>query len=344
MTSLRPLARGLIVAVCVFAVFPSLQAADYVGSGACAQCHTAQYEKQSASHHAHSLQRIGGSLVGTTLLKTEYSPDKMLRYQQQGNGILIRENDAPETAQLEWAFGAGVQGSTPVGHLGSQYIEHRFSYYARIRDLAPTFGHPAHVNTPVAELGILQDNRTIFRCFNCHGTSVQQGPSGPDLSGLLPGVQCERCHGPGSSHIEAAKRGASSEAVRREIVNPGRLPAKAQVEICGQCHRLPTADLGEKPELEDPVTVRFAPIGLLASRCFRGSGTLSCLTCHDPHDDVLSRTDIAYTQKCIVCHGSDRKPTKLCRRAERQNCLPCHMKQTSLGAYLRFTDHRIRVY
>ncbi len=299
---------------------------------------------QAASHHAHSLRPIEGSLVGMTLLRDGHSPDHRLRYEASGDTIVVHEDGVPESTVLEWAFGAGAQGSTPVGHLGEQFVEHRFSYYARIQDLAPTFGHPPHVSTRFAELGLLQDKRTIFHCFNCHATGVRQGPSGPELTGMFPGVQCERCHGPGSSHIRAAKDGASPEAVRREVVNPGRLPVKVQIEMCGECHRLPTPDMGDKPELENPVNVRFAPIGLLASRCFRATGTLSCLTCHDPHEDARPLSDFSYSEKCLVCHGGDHKPVRLCRRTERQNCLPCHMKQASLGLYLRFTDHRIRVY
>jgi len=328
----------------VVTLLPALRCADYVGKEACAECHQAQYEKQSASHHAGSLRPIMGSLVGTTLLKDRHSPDGRMLYEPRGDKIFVRENGGPDVAVLEWAFGAGAQGSSPVGHLGEQYIEHRFSYYSRIRDLAPTFGHPPRVSTPIAELGVLEANETIFRCFHCHATAVEQLPSGPDLTHLLPGVQCERCHGPGSSHIQAAKAGASPETIRGEIVNPGRFSAKAQIQICGQCHRLPTPDIGDQPELENPVTVRFAPIGLLASRCFRASGTLSCLTCHDPHADASPRTDMSYTGKCLVCHGNDRRPAKLCQRAAKQNCLPCHMQQASVGANLRFTDHRIRVY
>lgn len=341
--------RGLRTAVYLgaahlVALLQTLPCAEYVGKQACAECHKAQYEKQSASHHAGSLHPIAGSLVGTTLLKDGHSPDGRMQYAPRGNSIIVREKGAPDTAVLEWAFGAGAQGSTPVGHLGEQYIEHRFSYYSRIRNLAPTFGHPVRVSTPIAELGVLQANGTIFRCFHCHATAVEQVSSRPDLTHLLPGVQCERCHGPGSSHIEAAKKGAPTEAIRREIVNPGRFSAKALIQICGQCHRLPTPDMGDQPELENPVTVRFAPIGLLASRCFRASGTLSCLTCHDPHADASPRTDMSYTAKCLGCHENDRTPAKCCRRAAKQNCLPCHMKQASLGANLRFTDHRIRVY
>ncbi len=258
--------------------------------------------------------------------------------------IAARLTGAPDAATLEWAFGAGAQGSTPVGRVNGQYVEHRFSYYSRIRDLAPTFGHPAHVSSLFAELGMLQDNLTISRCFNCHSTGVQRSISGPDLSGILPGVQCERCHGPGSSHIQAAEADAPRETVIKQIVNPGRLPAKAQIEICGQCHRLPGPDVSDKPELESPVTVRFAPIGLLASRCFRASGTLSCLTCHDPHQDAFPSTNALYSTRCLGCHATDLKPVKACGRRENENCVPCHMKQASLGPYLRFTDHRIRVY
>ena len=344
MTSRRLLQRALRMSIYLFTLIQVLPGAEYVGKEACAECHKAQYEKQSASHHAGSLRPITGSLVGTMLLKDGHSPDGRLKYEPDGNTIVVRENGTPNIVVLEWAFGAGAQGSTPVGHLGDQYIEHRFSYYSRIRDLAPTFGHPVRVSTPIAELGVLQDNETIFRCFHCHATAVERRPSGPDLTHLLPGVQCERCHGPGSSHIQAAKKGASPEAIRGEIVNPGRFSAKAQIQICGQCHRLPTPDMGDQPELENPVTVRFAPIGLLASRCFRASGTLSCLTCHDPHVDAAPRTGLSYTRKCLACHENDRRPIKLCRRATKQNCLPCHMKRASLGANLRFTDHRIRIY
>lgn len=344
MTSPRLLGRALGLVVYACASLQVLPAAEYVGATACAPCHNAEYEEQLGSHHAHALHRIEGSLLGATLLKDGQSPDHRLHYEARVNTIVVHEKGVPETVAIEWAFGAGVQGSTPVGRLGRQYIEHRFSYYSRRQNLAPTFGHPAQVSTPVAELGVLQDNLTIFRCFNCHATGVQQGPGGPDLTNMLPGVQCERCHGPGSSHIKAVKDGASIEVIRREIVNPGRLPAKALIQICGQCHRLPTPDMGDKPELENPVNVRFAPMGLLASRCFRASGTLSCITCHDPHDDARPRTDLSYSGKCLACHANDRTPVKLCRRAEKQNCLPCHMKQASLGPYLRFTDHRIRVY
>ncbi|MBV9035839.1 MAG: hypothetical protein JO182_15220 [Acidobacteriaceae bacterium] len=337
-----------ILALSLAALFVSIasacRAADFVGSQACAQCHPSEFRKQSASHHAHSLQPIEGSLLGAALLKAGHSPDGRLRYEENAGKILIYEESVPQPVVLEWAFGAGAQGSTPVGLLGDQLIEHRFSYYSRAGGLAPTFGHVSRASTPIAELGVLQDKRTVSNCFNCHATGLQRSGSEFRLTGLRPGVQCERCHGPGSTHIQAAERGTSKDEVRREIVNPGRFPARAQIEICGGCHRLPMPGMGEEPELEDPVTVRFAPIGLLASRCFRASKTISCLACHDPHSDARPRGDFSYSEACLGCHVTDRKPVKLCRRVQKANCLPCHMQQAQLESYLQFTDHRIRVY
>jgi hypothetical protein len=338
------LTRVLLLSVCICLPVNVLAGAEYVGAAACAECHKTQYEKQVKSRHAQSLRPIEGSTVAGMLLSAGHSPDGILRYEQRANGVAVRGDGISEDPAIQWAFGAGAQGITPVGRIGKQYFEHRFSYYSRIQGWAPTFGHPPHVSTALSELGMLQDNRTIFQCFNCHATDVKRESGGPDLSGILPGVQCERCHGPGSSHIQAAQRGSPREVVTKEVVNPGRFPARALIQICGQCHRLPSPDSGDEPELENPVTVRFAPIGLMASRCFRSSRNLSCVTCHDPHDDAKPRTSSMYTNACLGCHANNATPVRLCRRKERADCLPCHMKQASLGPYLRFTDHRIRSY
>ncbi|HEX7362561.1 MAG TPA: multiheme c-type cytochrome [Bryobacteraceae bacterium] len=318
-------------------------AQKYVGSAACAACHETEYKEQTASRMAHALRPIEGSLIGEIMLKQGHSPDGRLTYGQSANGIVVREKGFPDTVTLKWAFGTG-KGSTAVGLLDGQYIAHRFSYYSQLKGLAVTFGHPPHPTSPITELGVLQDSRTIFRCFNCHGTNARVGPNGPVLTRYMPGVQCERCHGPGGAHVKAVKGGASPQAIRSTILNPGRFSPKALIEFCGQCHRLPEPDMGTRPELVNPVSVRFAPIGLLASRCFRFSQKISCLTCHNPHENPAPRTDMSYTRACLACHADDPAPEKLCRRKEKENCLPCHMKQAFIGPYLQFTDHRIRVY
>lgn len=284
-------------------------ASPFVGAEACATCHRPEYRKQVNSRHFAALRPIAQSPVAE-LLKARRNPDQ-------------------PPAIFEWAFGAGAQGITPVGTIDGQYFEHRFSYFPQAHQFALTFGHPAAANTALAKLGILQDNRTVTQCFNCHATGVKNGATAPDLSNMQPGVSCERCHGPGAAHV-AAKAGS--------IMNPARLTAKAQVKFCGECHRLPPAGaLSPEPEIEDPVSVRFAPIGLMASRCFTQSGKLSCTTCHDPHQDARPRANSFYTERCLTCHSA-------CKQAKKEACVDCHMRKAALTPFLTFTDHRIRVY
>jgi hypothetical protein len=285
-------------------LLPAIAESPFAGPQACAACHRAQYEKQTRSYHFQALRPIAESPIP----------------------------DVPVPAPLLWAFGAGAQGVTPVGMLEDRYFEYRYSYYPAVRRFGLTFGHLANGTEP----GILQSTRTITQCFNCHATGVMSGESGPNLADMRPGVTCERCHGPGRAHIAAAGK--------KPMLNPGRLAAKAQVQVCGECHRLPPPGLvSPEPELEDAISVRFAPIGLIASRCFSESNKLACTTCHDAHDNARARSDAGYTRACLSCHA-DAPANGSCRRAKRENCLPCHMRQASLGSYLKFTDHRIRVY
>jgi Cytochrome c554 and c-prime len=307
---------------------------------ACAACHRAIYERQTQSHHFQALRPIAQSPIYAKLAGAgsyETRPNEVL--------VTVQKNAERLSAALQWAFGAGAQGITPVGIIDGQYFEHRYSYFPRAQKLALTFGHPANADTANSELGVLQDRRTITQCFNCHATGVQSGETGPNLSTILPGISCERCHGAGRSHIAAARGGATGEELRKTLLNPGRLSARAQAQVCGECHRLPApGSPSPEPEIEDPISVRFAPIGLTASRCFIESRKLTCTTCHDAHNNARSRSDAFYSGQCLNCHADAPAVASACRRGKKEDCLPCHMRQASLGTYLMFTDHRIRVY
>jgi hypothetical protein len=233
-----------------------------------------------------------------------------------------------------------------VGRNDGVYFEHRLSYYTAAKTLALTPGHsPAPPRTAVDALGVFKLPEDIYRCFDCHATGLSRDfDGGPDFSGMTPGVICQRCHGPGSAHESAARANRSTAEIVQAIFNAARLPAKAATEFCGGCHRLPTPGRASSaPELDDPVSVRFQPIGLMASRCFRESGKLSCLTCHDAHQDAR-REDDAYTSKCLDCHRATRAAVVECKRRDGAACVPCHMRKVTPLPYMMFTDHRIRIY
>jgi hypothetical protein len=127
-------------------------------------------------------------------------------------------------------------------------------------------------------------------------------------------------------------------------VNPAKLSNHDKVQLCAQCHRSPANEyLSLTPELDDPSSIRFAPVGLMASACFRKSQKLDCVTCHDPHDNPKPASDLSYVRACKSCHATQASRSK-CKRGTGGNCVECHMQKSTPLPLLTFTDHRIRVY
>ena len=294
----------------------------------CAECHREIYERQAASRHAKALRPFAGSPVSIALERFPVA-DGGYRYEYSGAVVhIVSASGGTMDAPLEWAFGSGSVGFTAVGRLNGRFFEHRVSWLTKTGHAVITPGQPER-----GVLGVTKTPTEAFACFNCHSTSLKRGADGgPDLQSMSPGIQCGRCHGQASKHIEAARSARAGGEIRAAIFDGGRLPAKAAVQVCGECHRT-------SGDLQNLATVRFQPVGLMASRCFNSSPGISCVTCHDPHGDAVRNNAGFYAARCVACHASGA-----CFRENRADCISCHMRQTELAAGLKFTDHRIRIY
>ena len=310
----------------------------YVGAGACRACHPQHATRQANTHHAKALQPAADSLLAQWLIAQPVRERNgtSFEYQLRPDGLHVTATQERNTATgvIEWIFGAGALAFTPVGRDAHGFFEHRVSWYSASRRPGMTLGHPPdRPSSSQAALGRRPKAAEISSCFGCHASGVRAGAKAsdvPDLQWMEPGVQCERCHGPGRSHT-LAPTSANIAANRGS-------DAKAQVAFCAQCHRAPDRSLGVAPEQGDPMLIRFAPVGLSVSRCFVASGTLTCLTCHDPHENA--RQDAAfYTSKCQQCHAQAVHATA----NHTDNCVSCHMPKRTPVKDLTFTDHRIRI-
>jgi predicted CXXCH cytochrome family protein len=215
---------------------------------------------------------------------------------------------------IVWAFGSGSKAYTPVLRVGGDWVEHRLSWYSAGGRLGLTPGHAAVLAPNVeAALGLVQSKETADRCFGCHTTNGE------------PGVTCQRCHGDGAAH-----RAQPAKSNIRRV---------RSIALCAECHRSPVREyVSPAPEIEDPLSIRFAPVGFQASRCAQSSPSFTCVSCHNPHENARPARDRAYTQVCRSCHSGS--PKQACPRTA--GCPACHMPVSSPVPNLTFTDHRIR--
>jgi predicted CXXCH cytochrome family protein len=222
-----------------------------------------------------------------------------------------------------------------------------------------------------------------YECMFCHNAypAIPQGheEDGATPEFLLPlpqGIDCQRCHGPGQRHVQTATtKGAKPEEIRAAIVNPQRLSAEREMEVCMQCHletttvALPHAirRLGRGPfsympgqplgdfrltfdragGMGERFEIAHAAYRLRESQCFlKSQGKLRCTTCHDPHNIPRGEAAVVhYNAICGTCHAGAQQSTAAGEvHRPGANCVSCHMpkRRTDDAVHIVMTDHLIR--
>jgi predicted CXXCH cytochrome family protein len=178
----------------------------------------------------------------------------------------------------------------------------------------------------------------VSSCQGCHTVSengnMTPGPAGYNAKqdAAYQDVQCESCHGPGITHVEAPDAGTAPLA----SIHVDTTLANAGVGACSACHQ----DT-HHPQWEEWRQSMHARMGRhndeeLCLQCHTGAGALeawgietsfkemndplpvdgiTCAVCHDPHDNTnpgqlrypLASSD-PNTQLCMKCHNRRSVP------------------------------------
>jgi predicted CXXCH cytochrome family protein len=368
------------------------EASGYVSAETCAGCHRQIWGSYRQTGMARSFYQatMGDAVEDHTNKNTFYHQASNSYFSMlQRDGKLYQRRYQLDSAgqqinmmekQIDFVMGSGSHARTYLNRTSrGTLIELPLGWYTEKGGywaMNPGYDRPDHegFQRPIT-----------YACMFCHN-AYPEIPPGHDQSfaesvylGQLPeGIDCQRCHGPGGKHTQLAKTsGTALPDIRGSIVNPARLGAQSQMEICMACHlettsfplpnglqRYERGPFSYKPGeplsafilnfdhapgtgRDDKFELVSAAYRLRRSACFlKSNGKLLCTTCHNPHDQPVGENATRqYTAACRQCHaGTFSKLVESGKHTRSVNCMDCHMpkRRTEDVVHATVTDHYIQ--
>ncbi len=347
-----------------------------VGARVCGSCHQDMHAEWTGGRHSKMIQPATAASVKGDFSKTRLTlRGQPFQLRIADGAYFITESNltgAPREHRVEYT-------------LGSRRIQHYLTTIERGRIIVLTPSWDVERRTWFDNMEIVrpdENDQTPVQqwnknCVGCH-VSHQDNNYRPATQTYATewsdfGTSCERCHGPGSAHVEKYRSGGGRPTGGDSaIVRPTRLDPTTSSMICAQCHSLrevigpgygaggnyfdyfqPILEYGPRKESDptywaDGRPRRFSndAIGLWQSQCFlRGGAT--CTSCHrDPHlpdIDKNPQLGAASDALCTGCHASIGAAvtthTRHLAGSAGSSCVECHMPRTVLSIKARIRDH-----
>ncbi|MEP6615604.1 MAG: multiheme c-type cytochrome [Ginsengibacter sp.] len=328
---------------------------QYAGSATCITCHKKIYET-----HVHTAHYFTSRPAEEKFIKGSFEKDRNVYVFHPGLSVSMEKRDSglyevaysngveKAARRFDIVMGSGAKGQTYLWWRGANLYQLPITYFTAADQWCNSPGFPDKVDfvRPITS-----------RCLECHTTyvnttsPVQQVPEEYDHNQILYGVDCEKCHGPAEKHVEYQLQNPK-DSTAKYIINPARLTRQQNLELCALCHGGRLQKI--KPSFEftagDKLSDYFVPnttgptvgdvhgnqYGMLReSKCFLRSGTLTCVTCHNPHENERGKIALL-SQRCITCHNTEQHtfckidPARV--PSMKSNCIDCHMpKQRSMS-------------
>lgn len=326
---------------------------QYVGKQVCLSCH-------AGAHSSYLETGMGQSFGLATKIKSagsfEHNPtiyDAVLNLYYQpyflGDTLYIKEFriSGKDTIHkriqaIQYIIGSGHHTNSHLFASNGYVFQAPLTYYTQkgIWDLPPGFENGFNSRF-TRQIGL--------ECMACHNAQPDFAEGSENKFLKIPeGIDCERCHGPGSIHVREKQAGNlidTSKYIDYSIVNPGKLSVELQFDVCQRCHLQGNAVLREgktfldfKPgmKLSDIMDIYLPRYEgdesefimashadrLKLSACFKVmadkhsdtkslrpyKNAMTCVTCHNPHVSVRKQGDEPFNTTCKNCHAKQKIP------------------------------------
>lgn len=348
---------------------------SYSGSQSCRSCHSEIADAFSRTSHSRALSSSPPNLATSSL--DDPTAGYVFRSQNDQQKLIHSTelqliNGNPQLFDIAWTVGSGHFGHSFLALADRFLIQSPLTWYSTRNcwDLSPGYSGPDHYAF----------HRTISaRCLYCHaGKTGIQDHNEYFVEIHEQGISCERCHGPGELHVAKHENNTDSTTAAATsntpatadltIVNPARLSRQLAESVCEQCHLQGDAQIfvrGRKfddyrpglplssfrQEYRADVNGQMTVVGhveqMHASACYQQSTTMTCVTCHHPHQNRSHDEQFAaYRNACLECHQSEHcREQQITRQKFDDRCTDCHMpKSPTELPHVAFTHHRIGLH
>ena len=323
--------------------------AKYVGINTCKLCHQDIYNTfiktgMGKSFDVASKTKSAGDYhnsiihdkIGDFYYKAFWLHDSLqfLEYRLNGKDTIYKRQET-----VDFIVGSGQHTNSHIQSVNGYLNQMPMTFYTQKKtwDLPPGFENGRNTRF-MRKIGL--------ECMSCHNNYPEFVLGSENKFTAVPeGINCERCHGPGSIHVSERRTGSridTSKYIDYSIVNPAKLSIDAQFDICQRCHLQGNTVLKEgksfydfKPgmKLSDYMTV-FLPKyknaddefimashadRLKQSQCFIASVNSAAKT--DSKNKLRPYKD---AMTCITCHNPHVSVRETNPNVFNDACNSCH--------------------
>ncbi|MEZ6128293.1 MAG: multiheme c-type cytochrome [Planctomycetaceae bacterium] len=366
---------------------PPEPSSGFAGSDACRSCHKEISETYSAHPMGRSmavatdsLPEVAGEASRFTVADKHQTGYAFEYTSFLENGVLMHREAAirgdskqpiyQHDEVVDFVVGSGTRGKSYLINHDGILIMSPLTWY--------TEGHRWDLSPGYELQNRHFQRRIVDGCLQCHASRVASRPESTHLFEKKPfhelAIGCERCHGPGQTHIHFHTSSQPPDDAIDPIVNPARLDTQRRDHVCLQCHligesrllRYGRTDFDFRPgdrvtdiwttfmkgavvEADQTAEAVSQVEQMLSSTCYLKSSDFGCVTCHDPHrQPEESNKHTFYRNRCLQCHDapdtdcSESEPTRNAI-TNPDSCISCHMQSQEANnvPHLSQTDHRI---
>ncbi|HEU4719575.1 MAG TPA: tetratricopeptide repeat protein, partial [Bacteroidia bacterium] len=216
----------------------------YVGMETCRKCHEDIYETfihtgMGQSFDVASMQKSAAKFGKQSTIYDKYRDMWYHSYFADSNMYICefrlegKDTVYKRTEKVDYIIGSGMHTNSHMYSVNGYVFQMPMTFYTQQGkwDLPPGFegGYNSRFSRQIG-----------LECMSCHNSypGFREG-SENNFTKIPNGISCERCHGPGSLHVQRKMAGDivdTSKYIDYTIVNPAKLPPDLQFDVCQRCH------------------------------------------------------------------------------------------------------------